>query len=433
MALASVAHARRVVDDILDFTRIEAGVVPCERVAFPVREVVHQAVDVVAGVAEQKGVGIAVDVPATVPAVVRGDAVKLRQVLVNLVGNAVKFTDEGSVTVQVRWGDGRAAFRIVDTGVGIEAGALDRVFGQFEQGDTTTTRRYGGTGLGLAISREFAHIMGGDLHLESHPGRGTTAVLTVPLATADEDAPTTALPPLAALPSAPEPSLEERGSADRPLVVIVDDNATNALLAGDILDEVGARSLWAPDGPAAIGILTGRDDVAALLLDSHLPGMHGDEVAHWARARCPGTRIIMLTADVSVENFERARVAGADRCLGKPAQVADVRRALQETGVLAASFDVSPIEQAYRIIAARDTARHAEAGQLIRAAHGDAAAFTEALRHDPGHERQFAAAHRNLAGPLVYAAGLVADEDRSERAHQILLQCLNTAINWEDA
>jgi CheY-like chemotaxis protein len=285
----------------------------------------------------------------------------------------------------------------------------------------------------LTISREFAHIMGGGLHLESQPGRGTTAVLTVPLPTADGDAATAALPPLAAVPSAPEPSLEERGAGDRPLVVVVDDNTTNALLAGDILDEVGCRSRWAPDGPAALEILAARDDVAALLLDSHLPGMHGDDVARRARARRPDVRIIVLTADVSVENFERARAAGADRCLGKPAQVADVRRALRETGVLAAAFDVSGIERAYRIIAARDAGRRAEAERLIRAAYHDAAAFTEAFRHEPGHEREFAAAHRHLAGSLVYAAGLAADDGPSERAHQLLLQCLGTALDWEDA
>jgi CheY-like chemotaxis protein len=160
--------------------------------------------------------------------------------------------------------------------------------------------------------------------------------------------------------------------------------------------------------------------------------MPGDEIAVRTRQRYPRVRIVVLSADVSVENFNRARAAGADRCLGKPARVADVRRALHETGVLPARFEVARLERAYDLVTRGDAAGRGEAEDLIRAVYRDAAEFTESLRDDPASDWLFALAHRNLSGSLVYAADLAATDPGTERSRQLLLQCLSSAINWED-
>src|SRR5581483_961198 len=166
-----------IINDVLDFSKIEAGKVELETIRFAPREVVEEAIEVVAALAQQKGLELLFALDAPVPDHVRGDPRRLRQILVNLCGNAVKFTAHGEVVVRVKAGTRTArnvtlCFEIADTGIGISADERARLFRPFSQADGSTTRKYGGTGLGLAISKELVALMGGEIGVRSEPERG---------------------------------------------------------------------------------------------------------------------------------------------------------------------------------------------------------------------------------------------------------------------
>ncbi|MDP8992400.1 MAG: ATP-binding protein, partial [Actinomycetota bacterium] len=207
-----------VIDDILDFSKVEAGKLELEQVEFDLRPLVEDAAEMVSGRAHAKGLELACLIPASVPAALRGDPNRLRQVLLNLLSNAVKFTEKGEVVVRVAVAEQdedhvELRFEVSDTGLGISEDEVDRLFEAFSQADTSTTRRYGGTGLGLAICSRLVQLMGGTMGVDSEPGRGSTFWFTARLEPAPPEA-------VGGLPS-PRPHLEGLR------VLVVDDNATN--------------------------------------------------------------------------------------------------------------------------------------------------------------------------------------------------------------
>jgi PAS domain S-box-containing protein len=293
-----------ILNDILDFSKIEADRIELEQVTLDPRNVVQEVVDLFAQPAQLKGLEISSLVHHDVPARIHGDPLRLRQVLTNLVGNAVKFTDHGEVCVTVRRttrADGTPALRfdIDDTGIGVPEAARPRLFKAFSQGDGSTTRKYGGTGLGLAISSRLVALMGGEIGLESDLGKGSSFWFCAPLAESTAE------------PAPPILSVAELVSRR---ALIVDDNATNRRILSLHLAAWGVAADEAAEGAAALVLLEaaraqGRPyDV--MLVDFQMPGMDGLTLARTIRSdpRTERTRLVLLSSVVDhVGLIERSR------------------------------------------------------------------------------------------------------------------------------
>lgn len=280
-----------IINNILDFSKIEAGKLHLEIAAFSVRQVVEDAVEVLAERAHSKGIELLCNIPPEFADAVLGDAQRLRQIIINLVGNAVKFTESGEVSVTVR---GPASnllnspyhFEVKDTGIGIKPESRATIFESFVQEDTSTTRQYGGTGLGLAICKQLVELMGGTVGVASQPGRGSSFFFDVPFAID---------------PAAPE---EPRSSTlGGTWMLIVDDNATSRANLKEQLLFWGVRVSEAASAGAALDILdqATESQFDALILDARMPGMAGAELAAKIRSRPLLTNIpILMMTSVSV-------------------------------------------------------------------------------------------------------------------------------------
>jgi signal transduction histidine kinase/DNA-binding response OmpR family regulator len=278
-----------IINDILDFSKIEAGQLELEAQPFSLRDCVESSLDLVAAQAAAKGLDLAYELEDDLPPVLVGDVTRLRQVFVNLLGNAVKFTDAGEVVLTVtRAGpsvDGRTpmAFAVRDSGVGIPADRLDRLFRSFSQVDTSTTRTHGGTGLGLAISKRLAEAMGGTLDVVSVPGSGSTFTLRAAFAVGDETEDLLRVPPAELL-------------GRRALVV--DDNDTNRQILRRQLETWGMQVEDRGRPSDALADVAAGRAYDVVLLDMHMPGMDGVELATQLRAQ-PATAdapMLMLTS-----------------------------------------------------------------------------------------------------------------------------------------
>ncbi len=278
-----------VINDILDFSKIEAGRLEVEHAPFDVRACVEESLDLVASAASAKGLEIAYLVDQSVPSVLVGDVTRLRQVLVNLLSNAVKFTASGEVVVTVssRPRDERrhdVHFAVIDTGIGIPAEKMDRLFDSFSQVDASITRRYGGTGLGLAISKRLAEMMGGGMWAESTPGAGSTFHVTVLAEVGQQDS----------MPPAPHAAANLAGLR----VLVVDDSATNRLILAKQLRSWDIVPIEAASAEEALDVLrsVGRFDVA--VLDMNMPNMDGEMLAGAIRdlPDASGLPLVMLTS-----------------------------------------------------------------------------------------------------------------------------------------
>jgi TMAO reductase system sensor TorS len=322
----------QIINDILDFSKVEAGKLELERVEFGLREAVEETMEIFAGRAQAKGLDLACTVEAGVPDTVCADPMRLRQVLINFVGNAIKFTDSGEVAVRVRsvGMDGLLRFEVVDTGIGISEEAQTHIFNAFSQADSFTTRKYGGTGLGLAICRELATLMGGEIGVHSEPNRGSTFWFEVRLEPADEARQIeiqTRLPRLSVAAPTDEPPAEpgapaSDGRAAGPRILLVEDNAVNREVAVGMLESLGCTARAAENGRLALVAMSdGAYD--AVLMDCQMPVMDGLTAAGEIRRRehtCGAARvpIIALTANAMEGDRERCLAAGMDDFLSKP-------------------------------------------------------------------------------------------------------------------
>jgi signal transduction histidine kinase/ActR/RegA family two-component response regulator len=331
-AIASSGRAlMRIIDDILDFSKIESGHLTLESLDLAPRELVAEVIRLFAPLAKAKGLDLAATVEDGVAHVLRGDPGRLRQALVNLVGNAVKFTDRGQVTARVRVdaedaGAQLVRFAVRDTGIGIPPEALGRLFQPFAQADGSTTRRYGGTGLGLVISKRLVELMGGQLGVMSEPGEGSVFWFTARL----ERSPLTARPaepavletvrdeatPAAAWPGTamPAPVVATRGR-----VLVAEDNIVNQKVAARILERLGYDVDVASTGDEAVAAAR-RQAYAAILMDGQMPETDGFEATRMIRALdgARHTPIIALTASAMRGDRERCLAAGMDDYVPKP-------------------------------------------------------------------------------------------------------------------
>jgi signal transduction histidine kinase/CheY-like chemotaxis protein len=331
-----------ILNDILDFSKIESRKLELESVPFHLAGAVGSVVKLLAGHAAQKGLGLTADVGPGVPVAVIGDSLRLRQVLTNLVGNALKFTERGRIVIAVREekrheGSTKLHFSVSDTGIGIPGDKHAHVFEAFSQADGSTTRRFGGTGLGLAISSTLVSLMGGRIWVESEPGAGSTFHFTVSLDIAPlpmemlrcgEPASGPSPIPRATTASA-KPAVTARspiagGPAPliRPLTVLVaEDNIVNQRVAAGLLTTRGHHVTVVDNGRKAVEALaTGRFNL--VLMDVQMPEMDGFEATAEIRARERGTgihtRIIAMTAHAMTGDCDRCLRAGMDGYLSKP-------------------------------------------------------------------------------------------------------------------
>ncbi len=307
-----------IINDILDFSKIEAGKVDVEVVEFNVRSIVTDVVKLLHGGAETKGLRLRAAVDAVVPELVRGDPGRLRQVLTNLVGNSVKFTDQGRVDLRVSREHDQAGtvlrFEVVDTGVGIRSDGIDTIFEPFVQGDTSTSRKFGGTGLGLAISAQLVALMGGVCGVTSSLGSGSTFWFTV-VVQSPRSRPTSSNTV-----AGTGASCLQNGSPRRGRVLLAEDNVVNEKVARAMLVSAGFEVDAVPNGAAAVAALE-RKTYDAVLMDCQMPELNGYEATELIRANEGTGRnvpIIAMTAGARREDRDRCLAAGMDDYISKP-------------------------------------------------------------------------------------------------------------------
>ncbi len=310
-------------NDILDLSKIESGKLEFEDIEFSPTEVAAEVVALFGTRADAKGIAITFNVDPRLPAHLRGDAMRLRQVLLNLIGNAVKFTERGRVDVAIEvakleGGFATVRFRVRDTGIGIEAALLPRLFEKFTQGDSSMTRRYGGSGLGLAISQSLVRGMGGEIKVESTHGRGSEFFfeLTWPLAHRAVAA----------------PALE--ATADTPMrfagrVLVAEDDWGNQKVIALMLHRLGVETVLVDNGADAVARAV-EGGWALVLMDMQMPGMDGTEATRLIRERLEGKPlpIIALTANVRPEDRDACLAAGMNDFLTKPVRQDQLRACL---------------------------------------------------------------------------------------------------------
>ena len=295
-----------IINDILDFSKIEAGRLTLETIDFDLRTTVEEVLDLFAEPAQRKGLELGCLLHAEVPTALRGDPGRLRQILFNLIGNALKFTQQGEVMIHVTRGEETAdraliEFAVIDTGIGIAPEVQALLFKPFSQADTSTTRKFGGTGLGLAICKQLVEQMGGQIGIESVPGHGSTFRFTVWLTQQPAQAHATPLP---------------RGSLAGRRLCIVDDNATNRRILEEYASQWGLQSASASDGYQALALLrdaaTRGEPFDLAILDLQMPRMDGLELGRTITADpvLAATRLVLLTSIGLRGQAEKAKQAG---------------------------------------------------------------------------------------------------------------------------
>ncbi|MBF6023158.1 ATP-binding protein [Lysobacter niastensis] len=338
---ASAEALLRIIGDILDFSKIEAGRLELAPAAIELGQLVRDVTASYAGAASSKGLVLETNIGARLAPAYRVDPLRLRQILANFLSNAIKFTERGRVDVTLervgepdaQAGSDLLRLSVRDTGIGITPEQRLRLFEPFSQADSDTTRRYGGTGLGLAICRRLAELMGGNIDMDSAPGRGTAIRLTLRLPHAPreevqvtQDA--THAPPL---PERTAPSVAEAESAGT-LLLLIDDHPTNRMVISRQLALAGFACETAEDGPTGLELWrSGR--YALVLTDVHMPGLDGYQLAGRIRAieaqqNRPHTPIVALTASAMKGEAERCLAAGMDDCLFKPVPVLELAACL---------------------------------------------------------------------------------------------------------
>jgi signal transduction histidine kinase/ActR/RegA family two-component response regulator len=312
-----------ILNDILDYSKIEAGRIDLERVSFSPAGVADEAVSILAEGARQKGVVLASAVAADVPPWIVGDAHRVRQVLLNLIGNAVKFTDRGRVDVRLSvagQGEPRLRCEVTDTGIGISDELRTKLFDRFTQGESSFARRFGGTGLGLAICKRLVELMGGTIGVDSAVGDGSSFWFTIPILRGTA-------------PTDEAPAATAGGTPAALRILVVDDAEMNRRLAMLLLRAAGHTVETAADGASAVAAVPGGA-FNLILMDVQMPGIDGYEATRQIRRLPDGAAVpvVAMTANAMPEDIQRCLDAGMDAHLSKPIEKAKLLDAVNQWG-----------------------------------------------------------------------------------------------------
>ncbi len=344
---AEVMHASsmrllNIINSVLDFSKIEAGKIVLEKVDFSIRAALAEVVQLFSAEAQGRNLTLNYAVADNVPEIVQGDPVRLGQIIANLVSNAIKFSENGDISILCELNAPRRddaetmelRFTVKDCGIGIDEAGQDKLFRQFSQVDESDTRKYGGTGLGLAISKELATLMGGNIGVDSTPGEGSRFWFTATVRQSDPEATAVVIAkqqsgPRHLLHDAQPEDLDRAGQK----VLVVDDNEVNQFVAQRMLEQLGYLVDLAANGEQAIEA-SARENYAAILIDSQMPGMSGNEATRIIREResegdARRTPIVALTAKVMEHDQKKAFDAGVDDFLSKPVFIEDIAASLQ--------------------------------------------------------------------------------------------------------
>jgi K+-sensing histidine kinase KdpD len=312
-----------ILNDILDLSKIEAGKLNIELIPFDLREIVSELITLHSMTAEEKVIQLYADIDEQLPQVLIGDPTRVRQILANLISNALKFTEKGHVVVKIsvvssddQYADIR--MEVEDTGVGIREEIKDKLFNEFTQADGSTTRKYGGTGLGLAIVKQLVEMMHGHFGVESVPGEGSTFWFRLKLGISAEQTVKQSLDQ--------EMALKGKLSGH---VLLVEDNQINQMVAQKMLEKIGIRSTLAADGQEALDMLD-QNEFDAVLMDCQMPVMDGFEATRQIRQQGEllGLPIIAMTANVMEGDREKCIEAGMNDYIGKPVVEAELKKIL---------------------------------------------------------------------------------------------------------
>ncbi len=309
IARESGGHLLDILNDVLDAARLEAGTLSLHEDPVSPHDLAADVQALMTPPAQAKGLTLATRVDPAVPPRLLLDGTRVRQVLFNLLSNAIKFTEQGQISLDIRADDDRLRMAVVDTGIGMDAATLARLFQRFSQGDNSTSRRHGGAGLGLEISRSLARLMGGDIDVQSSPGLGSRFEVWLPLRVAPAST------------SAPAAETAAQASALRKLrLLVAEDNDVNCEVLAAMIDYLGHHAQFARDGRAAV-LAVQQGDFDLVLMDLHMPELDGIAATRAIRA-LPGAKaalpIIALTADAYAETRARCFDAGMNGFLSKP-------------------------------------------------------------------------------------------------------------------
>ena len=326
-----------IINDILDYSKVEAGMLEVEALEFSLRAVVDDVIDLLAGSAQTKGLELVVQLESAIPALVTGDPGRVRQVLTNLVGNAIKFTRAGEIVVRVTMGEPAGddivvRFDVSDTGDGISQDKLCVIFAPFVQADTSTSRRYGGTGLGLAISRQLVGLMGGEIGVSSELGQGSTFWFTIGVHSGAGES--------SQVLDAPDAGLAGL------LALIVDDNATQRSVLSEHLTGWGMTVATADSGPAALATLRAAavdgPPIAMVLIDRSMPDMDGLELTDAIVGDATLSPRLVLMTGLGQERSDDAQ-SGVCATVSKPVHAADLQRSLRIAAGLQVADEAPPL------------------------------------------------------------------------------------------
>ncbi|MGE5518102.1 MAG: ATP-binding protein [Bacteroidota bacterium] len=426
-----------ILDDILDFSKLEAGRIDFERIAFHPPAVVEDVARLMRVRAEEKGLALTVDLAADLPPWVLGDPGRLRQVLLNLAGNAVKFTESGGVTLRMAAVDGRLECAVIDTGIGLDDDAKARLFQSFAQADASISRRYGGTGLGLAICKRLVEGQGGTIGVDSAPGAGSCFWFRLPLVEAPVPA--------------PKPLVDGVRSLPPLTVLLAEDNAINQMVARGFLHRAGHRAVVANNGLEAVELVRSGGRFDLVLMDMQMPEMDGLEATRAIRAMggaAAGLPIIALTANAMRADEERCRAAGMNDFVAKPLDpdrlFAAMARALDgvEAGSVAndrAPVDAHEMDDGELALIEHHIGREqmVEVLRLFLTAGGETCARLSDLGGDGGFDdiRQLAHDLKGMAGyvgavPLVAQAAAIEEAARDGNRDEIRALLPRLAPTW---
>jgi len=332
--LDTAAHSAdmllEVIDDILDLSKIEAGRLELEHIAFAPEQTIRSVIDLFRARTNAKCIALHMEFDPQIPRALIGDPTHLRQVLFNLLGNAIKFTERGSVTLQVKLlqqhqdsGKSDISFAVIDTGIGLEAETINRLFQAFSQADSSMSRRFGGTGLGLTISQKLTEAMGGKITVESVHGEGATFAFTLSFQHAEE------------LKDQPQNTHDEIPGFSIPMlsgrVLVVEDDRINQRVIIHFLKKMGLQSSLAQDGYEAVQAAS-SSNWDAILMDCQLPGLDGLEATRRIRTNLGGKAlpIIALTANASAQDQANCLACGMNDYLTKPVRLESLAHTLQK-------------------------------------------------------------------------------------------------------